>query len=41
VTLSNRPGGGTMVEVTLPPLFKSAEQVPLFEADVADTQPVS
>jgi two-component system, OmpR family, sensor histidine kinase MprB len=41
VTLRNRAGGGTIVSVTLSPLPEPSPAVPLFEAQVIDTQPVS
>jgi two-component system sensor histidine kinase MprB len=41
VTLHNRAGGGTIVSVTLSPLPGPLPTVPLFEAQVVDTQPVS
>jgi two-component system, OmpR family, sensor histidine kinase MprB len=41
VTLSNRSGGGTVVQVTLAPLFvETSDAAPVVEAEVADTQPV-
>jgi two-component system sensor histidine kinase MprB len=41
VTLRNRAGGGTVVQITLSPLEEPTETVPFFDASVVDTQPVS
>jgi two-component system, OmpR family, sensor histidine kinase MprB len=42
VTLTNREGGGTVAQITLPPLTpSSATGVPMVEAQIEDTQPVS
>jgi two-component system, OmpR family, sensor histidine kinase MprB len=41
VNLTNRPGGGTLVEVKLPPIAVDEGDVPMVEAQMADSQPVS
>jgi two-component system sensor histidine kinase MprB len=41
VTLNNRAGGGTVVQAKLTPLSEQSDGVPVVEAQVADTQPVS
>lgn len=41
VTLSNRTGGGTIVQVRLSPLAGSSDDVPIVDAEMVDTQPVA
>jgi two-component system sensor histidine kinase MprB len=41
VTLANRTGGGTIVQVRLPLLSNATRSVPVVEAHVADTAPVA
>jgi hypothetical protein len=41
VTLRNRAGGGTIVQIMLSPLGGPSDAVPFFDASVIDTQPVS
>jgi two-component system sensor histidine kinase MprB len=41
VTLANRPGGGTLVEVKLPPVGSDDGAAPVVEAEMADSHSVS